>query len=367
MFFDRFECRIGSVIVAGDKNGLTHLCIDNGSKDLSIPSDWQHNPDNFDDVRRQLNEYLSGIRCHFDLKLSPQGTEFQKKVWQALTTIPYAQTESYKDVAEKTGNGKASRAVGMANNKNPLPIIIPCHRVIGSNRKLMGYALGLDIKIRLIDLEQINTVFQRLAEHYGEFSWWHSDNPYEVMVGAILTQNTNWKNVEKALTNLEGQLCPKKILAMSESSLAELIKPSGYYNQKATKLIAMTKWYQHYQFDIQKVRRQDKQNLRDELLAIKGIGGETADSILVYAIGKSSFVIDAYTRRIFSRVGLNVPKDYDEFKAKIENAITDDGSKYAYFHGLMVEHAKAFCLKSKARCLSCPIKNICQSTTLHTN
>ncbi|UGA55720.1 methylated-DNA--[protein]-cysteine S-methyltransferase [Vibrio sp. VB16] len=366
MFFDRFECRIGSVIVVGDKNGLTQLCIDNGSKDFSIPSDWQHNPDNFNDVRRQLNEYLSGIRCQFDLKISPQGTEFQKRVWQALTTVPYAQTESYKAVAEKIGDGKASRAVGMANNKNPLPIIIPCHRVIGSNRKLTGYAFGLDIKTKLIDLELINTVFRRLAGHFGEFTWWYSDNPYEVMVGAILTQNTNWKNVEKALNNLNGQLCPKKILAMSESSLAELIRPSGYYNQKAIKLRAMTKWYQHYQFDIENVRSQDKQKLRNELMAIKGIGGETADSILVYAIGKSSFVIDAYTRRIFSRVGLNVPKDYDEFRAKIEDAITDDCAKYAYFHGLMVEHAKAFCLKSKAKCLVCPMQEFCQSSTLHT-
>ena len=100
------------------------------------------------------------------------------------------------------GNPKASRAVGLANNRNPIPIIVPCHRVVGSNKQLVGYAFGLELKQQLIELEKINRVFMRLANHYGSLLWWPADHAFEMMVGAILTQNTNWKNVEKALANI---------------------------------------------------------------------------------------------------------------------------------------------------------------------
>lgn len=101
----------------------------------------------------QLNEYLTGERKDFDLPLEDEGTEFQKKVWKALRDIPYGKTWTYKQVAEKVGNVKACRAVGGANNKNPISIFTPCHRVIGSNGKLVGYGGGLDIKEKLLELE----------------------------------------------------------------------------------------------------------------------------------------------------------------------------------------------------------------------
>ena len=101
----------------------------------------------------QINEYFSGKRETFDLPLNPEGTEFMKKVWKQLLNIPYGETKTYKQIATEIGNEKAARAVGMANNKNPIPIIIPCHRVIGSNKKLVGYALGLDVKGKLLKLE----------------------------------------------------------------------------------------------------------------------------------------------------------------------------------------------------------------------
>jgi methylated-DNA-[protein]-cysteine S-methyltransferase len=104
----------------------------------------------------QIDEYLRGEREIFDFKLEPKGTEFQKKVWKALEQIPFGETRSYKDIAISIGNEKASRAVGMANNKNPLPIVVPCHRVIGANGKLVGYAGGLDVKERLLELEKKN-------------------------------------------------------------------------------------------------------------------------------------------------------------------------------------------------------------------
>ena len=102
---------------------------------------------------RQLSEYFSGKRKTFNLPLLLKGTDFQKQVWQALLKIPFGVTRSYKQIAEAIGNPKAVRAVGMANNKNPLLIVVPCHRVIGANGKLVGYAVGLDKKEYLLRLE----------------------------------------------------------------------------------------------------------------------------------------------------------------------------------------------------------------------
>ncbi|MDV3427176.1 MAG: methylated-DNA--[protein]-cysteine S-methyltransferase [Bacillota bacterium] len=104
----------------------------------------------------EINEYFSGKRSNFDIPLAPAGTEFQKSVWNVLKKIPYGKTFSYKQVAEAIGNPKASRAVGMANNRNPIPLFIPCHRVIGSNGKLVGFAGGLDLKESLLNMEKEN-------------------------------------------------------------------------------------------------------------------------------------------------------------------------------------------------------------------
>ena len=103
---------------------------------------------------RQLSEYLLGERKRFDLPLNPQGTVFQQQVWKALCDIPYGETRSYKQIAEAIGNPKAVRAVGMANNRNPLLIVVPCHRVIGANGKLVGYGAGIDKKEFLLKLEK---------------------------------------------------------------------------------------------------------------------------------------------------------------------------------------------------------------------
>ena len=101
----------------------------------------------------QIEEYLEGRRKKFEIKINPKGTDFQKMVWNELLKIPYGETRSYKDIAAGVNNPNGSRAVGMANNKNPIPIIIPCHRVIGSNGKLTGYASGVNIKEKLLRIE----------------------------------------------------------------------------------------------------------------------------------------------------------------------------------------------------------------------
>ena len=358
LFFDRFNTRIGPVVVLGTPRGLTHLYIDNGTRPIELAPGAKQDAERFSDVKQQLNEYLCGVRREFELNLAMEGTEFQNRVWQALTAIPYGTTASYKDIAIEIGNAKGSRAVGMANNKNPIPIIVPCHRVVGANRKLTGYAYGLIVKQQLLQLELINAVFDRLKAHFGTFAWWEAESPYEVMVGAVLTQNTSWRNVDLALKNIGEHLSPEQIEQIPESDLALLIRSSGFHNQKAIRLKALTDWFKRYDYDIEKLRGEGKDRLREELLAISGIGSETADSILVYAIGKPSFVIDAYTRRIFSRIGLDVPEKYDDFRQMMEQALPVDNEVYAYYHGLMVEHGKDFCNKTPL-CDKCPVADVC--------
>jgi methylated-DNA-[protein]-cysteine S-methyltransferase len=135
--------------------------IDNGSAITNIHfGDMAHIEATFIETSlireagQQIQQYLKGERKVFNLPLEPKGTEFQQKVWKALQEIPYGETRCYKDIAINIGNEKASRAVGMANNKNPLPLVIPCHRVIGANGKLVGYAGGLDVKEKLLELER---------------------------------------------------------------------------------------------------------------------------------------------------------------------------------------------------------------------
>lgn len=126
-------------------------------KKIDETSDYGKKTKFTDLVYKEVMEYLSGKRKAFDFTFELDGTDFQKKVWKELTNIPYGETRSYKEIAVAVGNPKASRAVGMANNKNPISIVVPCHRVIGSDGKLVGYAGGLDMKKALLDLEHRNT------------------------------------------------------------------------------------------------------------------------------------------------------------------------------------------------------------------
>lgn len=150
-----YETLIGKIAIVEEDNTIVELCFINEDirefkdvKEVKTPL--------LEEARKQLDEYFKGKRKVFKLPFNLKGTEFQKKVWKALLDIPYGETFSYKEVAKNIGNENASRAVGNANNKNPLPIFIPCHRVIGANGKLVGYAGGLDIKVKLLELERKN-------------------------------------------------------------------------------------------------------------------------------------------------------------------------------------------------------------------
>ena len=143
-----YKSKIGYLKIVSDGESITNVGFSDG-KEESKNSDKIVN-----ECIKQLEEYFAGKRTEFNIKLNPKGTEFQKSVWKELTNIPYGQTKSYKQVATLVGNDKASRAVGNANNKNPIAIIVPCHRVIGANKKLVGYAGGLDVKEQLLELEK---------------------------------------------------------------------------------------------------------------------------------------------------------------------------------------------------------------------
>lgn len=154
MYYHIIESPIGPILLAGDKKGLKHLNFLKGKKRIEISADWIEDKDLFSEATRQLEAYFSGKLESFDLKLAPEGTDFQKSVWKALCEIPYGETRTYKEIAVSIGKPRAYRAVGLANNRNPIAIIIPCHRVIGSDGKLTGYASGLDIKKFLLKLEE---------------------------------------------------------------------------------------------------------------------------------------------------------------------------------------------------------------------
>ena len=154
MYYDIIESLVCPILLAGDEKGLKHVIFLKGERQVEIPDDWVENKELFREVTRQLDAYFSGKLESFDLKLAPEGTEFQKSVWKALCKIPYGETRTYKDIAASVGKPKAYRAVGLANNRNPIAIIVPCHRVIGSNGKLTGYASGLDLKAFLLKLEE---------------------------------------------------------------------------------------------------------------------------------------------------------------------------------------------------------------------
>ena len=348
------------IILVGDEDGLRNLHLNTlkGKRTFEIKKEWIYNDDFFSSVIDELEKYFKGQIKTFSVKLNPSGTDYQKMVWNELSKIGFNEILTYKDVAIRIGNPNASRAVGMANSKNPIPIIVPCHRVVGSSGKLTGFAHGLEIKEKLINFEKISDVYNTLSIYYGDLQWWPSSNVYEMMVGAVLTQNTTWVNVEKAIANLSDKLDPQIILDMSNEELAQLIRPSGYYNQKAIKLKALTKWFEKYDFNIENAMKKDIEVLRKELLEIHGVGRETADCILVYALKKPSFVIDTYTRRFFKRLGFEVPSDYDDFRLMIEDAIDKDLDVYSEYHGLIVEHSKEYCLKTPT-CDGCPVFNLC--------
>jgi endonuclease-3 related protein len=203
-------------------------------------------------------------------------------------------------------------------------------------------------------------MFAAMQEVLGKSEWWPADDAFEVMVGAVLTQNTNWKNVEKAIQALKQQnvLTPQALLALPQDELAGLIRPAGYYNVKAKRLQNVLRWLHDIaECNFTALETYTTEELREELLTVNGIGQETADSILLYALNRPSFVVDAYTRRIFNRHSL-VSEDiyYEELRDFFMDVLPEDTQLFNEYHALIVRVAKEWCLKKAPRCESCPLK-----------
>ena len=205
----------------------------------------------------------------------------------------------------------------------------------------------------------ISVIYETLNSHYGDLHWWPAKTPYEVMVGAVLTQNTAWSNVEKAIANFGDDLSPQAVLHMDTAELADIIRPAGFFNQKTMYLKTVTEWFAGYDFDVPAVQREKLENVRVELLSTRGVGKETADSILLYAFGFPTFVVDAYTVRLCERYAIDTGKGYDAVKAYFEGNLPHSVKVYNNFHALIVINGKEHCRKSKPLCDDCPLGNSC--------
>jgi endonuclease III related protein len=206
---------------------------------------------------------------------------------------------------------------------------------------------------------QLLFIYDAMDRHFGDLNWWPGEDPFEVVIGAILTQNTNWGNVEKAVTRLKatGQLSPRALHQIPIEQLAELIRPAGYYNIKAERVKAFLHFlYDEYNGNLQQMFAEETWPLRDKLLGVKGIGEETADSILLYAGYKPVFVVDLYTRRLLSRHGIaGENARYDEVQKLFMDHLPSDVRFYNQYHALLVYTGKHFCRK-KAFCKGCPLE-----------
>ena len=211
-------------------------------------------------------------------------------------------------------------------------------------------------------MSDIKDIYDRLYARYGRQHWWPADTPFEVMVGAILTQATSWTNVERAIARLkeEDALSPAAMRAMDVEALARLIYSSGFYNAKAIRLKALVQYMgDAYDDESEAMRTEDGAKLRRELLAVKGIGEETADAILLYALGKPSFVIDAYTRRLFNRLGITPDsEDYSAYQQMFSDNLPSDTALFSEYHALIVQHCKEACRKTPV-CEGCCLREIC--------
>ena len=207
---------------------------------------------------------------------------------------------------------------------------------------------------------RLRSVFRDLLDRHGPQHWWPADSPFEVMVGAILTQNTTWTQVERAVARLRSgrMLDPRAILSVSPAALGALIRPSGYFRVKAIRLRAMCAWFLR-EGGLSGLSKWPTDDLRQALLAVHGIGPETADDILLYAFRRPVFVIDAYTRRLFGRLGVvEGDEPYEALRSLLEAALGPDARLFGEYHALIVRHAREVCRK-RPRCGECPLARDC--------
>ncbi len=208
--------------------------------------------------------------------------------------------------------------------------------------------------------KELNSIYKKLYSRFGPQHWWPADSPFEIMVGAILTQNTNWANVEKAINNLKKNklLSEAALYKLSRKRLASLIRPAGYYNIKAKRLKEFIVFlFKVYQGSLKKISKVDTLTLRRQLLCVNGVGPETADSILLYCLNRPVFVVDAYTKRILLRHSLlKEDSSYDEIQNLFTQNLKKDVKLFNEYHALLVKLGKELCLKRNPKCEACPLR-----------
>lgn len=211
-----------------------------------------------------------------------------------------------------------------------------------------------------LDPDRVGDVYQKLLNHFGTQAWWPAESQLEVMVGAVLTQNTAWRNVEKAIIQLKaaGYFADELRHEWDIDLLAGMIRPAGYYNLKARRLSNLVAAVQCE--SISALEQRPTAELREWFLGVNGVGPETADDILLYAFDRPVFVIDAYTRRLSERLGwIEGGESYDKLSERFSRAIGPDYRIYAQYHALIVEQAKQYCTKNRPECPACPLLDVC--------
>ena len=210
--------------------------------------------------------------------------------------------------------------------------------------------------------EILKEIYRRLLAHFGPQGWWPGESPFEVCVGAILTQNTNWQNVERAIRALKERdlLSPEKLYRLSFDELSALIRPAGYFRVKAKRLKNFLRLLmEEYQGDLERLFAEGLPRAREKLLSVSGIGPETADSILLYAGGLPVFVVDTYTRRILCRHGLATEEmTYEDLRALFERHLPAEAELFNEYHALLVACGKHYCRPKRPLCEACPLKGV---------
>jgi len=211
-------------------------------------------------------------------------------------------------------------------------------------------------------MNKVYEIYEILLDHFGPQRWWPGETQFEIMVGAVLTQNTNWTNVSKAIDNLKREklLSFAKLHGLPVEILAEKIRPAGYFNLKAARLKNLLNFIaQEYNGSLEEMFAGEMFTLREEIVSVKGIGPETADSILLYAGNKPVFVVDAYTHRIFARHDIVAEEDgYHEIQEYFALSLPEDVKLFNEYHALIVRTGKEFCKKSKPLCSQCPLEKV---------
>jgi endonuclease-3 related protein len=214
----------------------------------------------------------------------------------------------------------------------------------------------------LMDSKDVMDIYTRLSEHFGDQMWWPADTPFEVMIGAILTQQTAWRNVEISIKNLKnaGLLEIEPLVKAPIEKVENCVRPSGFFRQKAKRIKSLAHHlWEDYEGDLDSFFGKDVETLRSELLNLEGIGPETADSILLYADSKLKFVVDAYTFRTFKRLGKDFKGSYKMAQDFFEEKLPEDLKLYRNYHALIVELGKNFC-RTKPLCSNCPLNSRCE-------